>query len=138
MPDLKTDTLEKVERQELHCHNCDKHVQFNIDLSMNGNHVLKCPNCGHEHCRVVKDGIISDIRWDSRNGPPPNGLPVIMVTGNITYTTTSTYGIYGGQQVQGQGTGGTTGQQTIVVTAGQTYTANIFLYQAWSNTATAT
>lgn len=56
-------------RQELYCHACDHHVQFVCDLSLDGNHVLNCPNCGHEHCRVVKDGVITDIRWDSRNGP---------------------------------------------------------------------
>ena len=57
-----------IERQELHCHACDRYVQFNMDLSLNGNHVLKCPNCGHEHCRVVTDGKITADRWDSRNG----------------------------------------------------------------------
>lgn len=25
------------ERQELYCHNCDKYVQFDIDLGSNGN-----------------------------------------------------------------------------------------------------
>jgi len=60
------------EMQELHCHACDGYIQFPIDLSMNGNHVIKCPKCGHEHCRVVKDGVITDIRWDQRNGPTIN------------------------------------------------------------------
>ena len=41
-----------IERQELQCHACGKYVQFDIDLSLNGNHVLNCPNCGHEHCFV--------------------------------------------------------------------------------------
>lgn len=56
-------------RQELHCHACNQWVQFLVDLEMDGNHVLHCPVCNHEHCRVVKDGVITDIRWDSRNGP---------------------------------------------------------------------
>jgi len=56
-------------RQELHCHACNRYVQFTMDLAKDGNHVLECPNCGHEHCRVVKDGVITDIRWDQRNGP---------------------------------------------------------------------
>src|ERR1700690_528754 len=90
----KVDDFPKIERQEIHCHNCDKYVQFTLDLSMNGNHVLKCPNCGHEHCRVVENGKITDTRWDQRNGvfvgAPPNSLPVIPVTGNIQYTPTST------------------------------------------------
>ncbi len=56
-------------RQELWCHNCDHYVQFVLDHTKEGNHVLECPNCKHEHCRVVKDGKITDIRWDQRNGP---------------------------------------------------------------------
>ena len=56
-------------RNELHCHACDKYVQFIVDQSLDGNHVLNCPNCGHEHCRVVKNGLITGERWDSRNGP---------------------------------------------------------------------
>lgn len=58
-----------VRRQEIHCHACGQYVQFEIDLGLNGNHVLNCPNCGHEHCRVVKDGVITEDRWASRNGP---------------------------------------------------------------------
>ena len=57
-----------VERQELHCHNCNQYVQFDLDLSLTGNHVLNCPNCNHEHCRVIRDGKITADRWDQRNG----------------------------------------------------------------------
>lgn len=56
-----------LERQELYCHECGHYVQFNMDMALNGNHVLECPNCGHEHCRVVNNGKITDIRWDQRN-----------------------------------------------------------------------
>jgi hypothetical protein len=73
-----------IDRQEIWCHNCSKYVQFDIDLSLNGNHVLNCPNCDHEHCRVVKDGIITDDRWSSRNGST-----FIVSTGTITATTQS-------------------------------------------------
>jgi hypothetical protein len=59
---------ERIEKQEIYCHNCNSYVQFPMDLSLNGNHVLKCPNCQHEHCRVVKDGVITGDRWDQRNG----------------------------------------------------------------------
>ena len=57
-----------IERQELHCHNCDRYVQFNLDMELDGNHVLTCPNCGHEHCRVIENGRITGDRWDQRNG----------------------------------------------------------------------
>lgn len=59
-----------IERQELHCHNCGNYVQFNLDTDLDGKHVLKCPNCKHEHCRYVNKGVISDQRWDSRNATP--------------------------------------------------------------------
>lgn len=94
----------KPERQELWCHDCERYVQFTLDLSLNGNHVLNCPNCGHEHCRVVKDGKITDIRWDSRNGP---NIPAI---GNLSSSVTSTYTNY-------SASGG----------------SSTFLYQSWMN-----
>lgn len=71
----------RVEQQELYCHGCDKYVQFPVDMDMDGNHVFECPNCGHEHCRVVKDGKITSVRWDRRNGPT---IPV--QTRYITYS----------------------------------------------------
>jgi|SRR5208337_1236770 len=87
MPGINEDTLE---RQELHCHACGKYVQFDLDTAINGNHVLACPNCGHEHCRVVYNGKISDTRWDQRNGAS-NGLAVYYIpTYSMTYTATST------------------------------------------------
>ena len=49
------------QRQELHCHACNNYVQFDIDVEQNGNHVIICPNCGHEHCRVVRNGIIRPV-----------------------------------------------------------------------------
>jgi hypothetical protein len=75
-----------IERQEIHCHDCDQYVQFDIDVELNGEHVLNCPNCGHEHCRIVTDGIITDKRWDSRNG---DMLTFAVCTGTMTSTATS-------------------------------------------------
>lgn len=57
-----------MDRQTIYCHECDKQFEVDLDLSLDGNHVFKCPYCQHEHCRVVKDGKITDIRWDTRNG----------------------------------------------------------------------
>jgi len=58
---------EGYEMQELYCHNCNGYVAFPVDLRLDGNHVVNCPKCGHEHCRVVKNGRITAQRWDSRN-----------------------------------------------------------------------
>jgi hypothetical protein len=82
------------QRQELYCHACDKHVQFVIDMTLDGNHVLNCPNCGHEHCRVVKESIITDDRWDQRNG---DTFPAYRVIGSSTtpiYTSMTYTSIY--------------------------------------------
>jgi hypothetical protein len=79
-------------RQELYCHACDKYVQFVVDMELDGNHVLKCPNCEHEHCRVVREGHITDIRWDSRNGPTyfvNSTLTTFTIGSNWTNTTCS-------------------------------------------------
>jgi len=97
-----------IERQELHCHECNRYVQFNMDMSLNGNHVLECPNCGHEHCRVVKDGVITDDRWDSRNGA---SIPISYAT----TTATSTYAVYSASSTATAGTG------------------SGFLYDSWLN-----
>lgn len=59
--------MSDIRRQELHCHECNQYVQFNIDFELDGNHILNCPNCGHEHCRVVNNGVITGDRWDVRN-----------------------------------------------------------------------
>ena len=56
-----------LERQEIFCHECQKYVQFDVDLSLDGNYILECPNCGHEHCRVVENGRITIKRWASTN-----------------------------------------------------------------------
>ena len=76
------------ETQELHCHECGRYVQFPIDLALDGNHVLECPNCGHEHCRVVRDGIITGERWGSRNGPTYQ-VSVYVMTTSATSTSMS-------------------------------------------------
>lgn len=73
-----------IEAQELYCHACDRHVQFNLDMDLDGNHVLECPNCGHEHCRVVKEGKITDDRWAQRNGPTYTVVASSSSTASIT------------------------------------------------------
>lgn len=77
-----------IEKQELYCHNCGHYVQFEIDMELNGNHVLLCPVCGHQHCRVVKNGEITSERWDSRN------QTFYISSNTVTYSTTSTWNLY--------------------------------------------
>lgn len=70
------------EFQELYCHNCDKYVQFSLDMSLNGNHRIDCPNCDHPHFRVVANGIVTEDRY---------GGGYIYPTTIIGYTVISTY-----------------------------------------------
>ena len=73
-----------IERQELWCHACQRYVQFNLDMELDGNHILECPNCGHEHCRVVRDGKVTGDRWDSRNGSA-----LYVMSASVTFSSTS-------------------------------------------------
>jgi len=82
-----------IERQEIYCHDCGNYVQFDLDINMNGNHVLNCPVCNHEHCRVVDNGVITDRRWDSRNR---DDSYYVISSSSITYSSTSTYSRYSG------------------------------------------
>ena len=108
------------ERQELHCHACQKYVQFDLDLELNGNHVLECPNCSHEHCRVVENGQITGDRWDQRNGAVP------VSTSSMTWTTTSSWATY---------TSGTpTTYSTSAATSNTDSSGQVFLYQSWMDT----
>jgi len=102
-----------IERQELHCHACNQYVQFDIEMEIDGNHVLKCPNCGHEHCRVVKNGIITGERWAQRNG---STIPIS--TFSTTFSSTSTYTSYS--------------------MASKTYTGDSFIYSSWLTSITST
>ena len=77
------------EKQELWCHECESYVQFPIDLSMDGNHVLNCPKCDHEHCRVVENGRITSTRWDSRN--KTHNIASYTLASSGTCITASTY-----------------------------------------------
>lgn len=56
-------------RTDMHCHACDRSFIAQIDYDIDGNHIVLCPyvGCRHQHCRVIKDGVVTDDRWQSRN-----------------------------------------------------------------------
>lgn len=56
-----------LQRTEMYCHNCKKNFVAELDFDINGKHVVECAHCGHEHCRTIKDGKVTDDRWDGRN-----------------------------------------------------------------------
>jgi hypothetical protein len=53
-------------RTDVYCHSCDGNFICTIDYRLDGNHVVHCPYCGHEHCRVIVKGVMTSDRWDSR------------------------------------------------------------------------
>lgn len=52
-------------RTDLYCHGCTRDFIALIDYDLDGCHVIDCPWCGHKHYRVIKDGVVTDDRFDS-------------------------------------------------------------------------
>lgn len=52
--------LDKPQRasQEFYCGECQGYFIVRLNMALNHEVHVKCPNCGHEHRRVIKDGII--------------------------------------------------------------------------------
>lgn len=44
--------------QEFYCGECKGYFLVRLNMSLNFEALIKCPNCGHEHRRVVKNGEI--------------------------------------------------------------------------------
>ena len=56
-----------LQRTEMYCHNCSKNFIAELDFNINGNHIIECAHCGHEHCRTIKEGKITSDRWSDHN-----------------------------------------------------------------------
>lgn len=69
-------------RDEIHCHSCGSFVQFTIDIGLDGNHLFNCPNCKHEHYRVVRNGKITSERWGQ--DPSQNGYTTVYYATAVT------------------------------------------------------
>lgn len=48
---------------EFSCTSCGKYFDFKLNIALNGNYRIHCPNCGHIHYRQVNDGKITDTRF---------------------------------------------------------------------------
>jgi len=57
---------ENLTRTDMYCTECGKNFIGELDYSLNGNHIIECPICGHEHCRVIENGKITSDRWDTK------------------------------------------------------------------------
>jgi DNA-directed RNA polymerase subunit RPC12/RpoP len=79
-----------LQRTECHCHNCSKQFIAELDFDINGEHVIECPHCGHEHWRKIHNGKITEARWGSGGN---NGKAVSKATvwkSNLIQAQTST------------------------------------------------
>jgi len=47
-------TFKGEQRTVFQCTECNKGIVALLDYDIDGNHVIECPHCGHEHCRVIK------------------------------------------------------------------------------------
>lgn len=57
---------EGIIRTDLYCNECENNFIAELDLDIEGNHIIECPHCGHEHCRVVKKGKVTSDRWNTK------------------------------------------------------------------------
>lgn len=80
-------------RTDLHCHQCSKGFVAELNFDVEGNHVIECPHCGHEHCRVIKGGAITGDRWDTR-ADRVDVLPRSVWKANVLQAKTSTTAAY--------------------------------------------
>lgn len=55
-------------RTPMECTHCSKHFVALVDYSLNGNHIIECAWCGHEHHRVIRNGKITEERFGSSSG----------------------------------------------------------------------
>jgi hypothetical protein len=84
-------------------------VQFTLDDGLDGNHIITCPKCGHEHYRVIKNGEVTGERYSPYNG-------ATFYASTITYTAISSEMTYA---------------------SSSTDTNSSFLYGSWASTGTA-
>lgn len=47
---------------------CGKYFQTYLRENFFGNYTIVCPNCGHNHFRVIKEGVVTDDRHNERLG----------------------------------------------------------------------
>lgn len=52
-----------VQRTDLSCHSCSRQFVAELDLDVEGDYIIECPFCGHQHYRKVIGGKITESRW---------------------------------------------------------------------------
>jgi DNA-directed RNA polymerase subunit RPC12/RpoP len=78
------------QKTALYCHECDNDFVSELDMSLNGNHVITCPYCSHRHYRVIENGRVTGTRWRS-------SMPSYYVTGStvsVSYSSSTSVSYY--------------------------------------------
>lgn len=52
--------------QEFYCNDCNGYIRFKLNQSLNRSIVVVCPNCGRQHPRSIKNGLVYE-GGDSNN-----------------------------------------------------------------------
>lgn len=85
------DQDEGIIRTTTFCHDCRNNFIAIIDYSIDGNHEVICPHCGHQHCRTIKSGVVTEDRWDTRdNNIIRDGAERLWTNQSIRMKTSST------------------------------------------------
>lgn len=85
-------------RTEIDCHNCGGFFWWDYEDDINGNFKIICPKCGHDHYRVVRNGVVTDERWD--RSPSQNTQTVFISSAAYHTTAYETYGSTGSSYFQ--------------------------------------
>lgn len=48
---------------EFYCAMCSHYLYPRMNMELDGNYVVNCPNCGHKHYRTIKGGYITEDRF---------------------------------------------------------------------------
>lgn len=45
---------------EMFCNDCNGWILLNLNEGISGDFMIVCPNCGHEHPRTIKEGVMKE------------------------------------------------------------------------------
>ena len=78
--------------QTLDCTNCKGTFKFTMSFERDGDYEIPCPDCNHIHYRRVRDGLITDIRYDPNPSSDTGWITIRTYGFTATATATSTAG----------------------------------------------
>ena len=61
---------------EFWCAECKHYTYVRLNMGLNGNHIMVCPNCGHKHYRYVQYGVITNDRFEEGHNIADEIIPM--------------------------------------------------------------